>query len=149
MEFICGKAEDVLPDILDRKLKWSDSLVAVVDPPRAGLHKRVIEVSGFQLLNFALSYDDMRGVKEACEGVRRITEWTHVCLCDKNATSLLFAILRQFENAMPSSVSSTSRVILSWPKTISAIWLGHQRTRDTKATHSCPKRLWPSICSLR
>jgi len=42
VEFICGKAEDVLPEILDHDLKGADSLVAVVDPPRAGLHKRVL-----------------------------------------------------------------------------------------------------------
>ena len=44
VEFICGKAEDALPDILDRRLKGAESLVAVVDPPRAGLHKRVLQV---------------------------------------------------------------------------------------------------------
>ena len=45
MEFLCGKAEDVLPDILERKLSDAESLVAVVDPPRAGLHKKVLHVS--------------------------------------------------------------------------------------------------------
>ena len=46
VEFICGKAEDVLPDILERKLNDAESLFAIVDPPRAGLHKKVLHVSG-------------------------------------------------------------------------------------------------------
>jgi len=40
-EFICGKAEDVLPSITDR-FPRKTNVVAVVDPPRAGLHKKVI-----------------------------------------------------------------------------------------------------------
>ncbi|XP_078680052.1 tRNA (uracil-5-)-methyltransferase homolog A-like [Branchiostoma floridae x Branchiostoma belcheri] len=41
-EFLCGKAEDILPDLVRRL--YSTELVAVVDPPRAGLHSRVISV---------------------------------------------------------------------------------------------------------
>ncbi|CAH1232711.1 TRMT2A [Branchiostoma lanceolatum] len=41
-EFLCGKAEDILPDLV-RRLHGTE-LVAVVDPPRAGLHTRVISV---------------------------------------------------------------------------------------------------------
>ena len=37
-EFICGKAEDVLPSITDR-FPRKTNVVAVVDPPRAGLRK--------------------------------------------------------------------------------------------------------------
>ena len=37
-EFICGKAEDVLPTITNR-LPRNTNVVAVVDPPRAGLRK--------------------------------------------------------------------------------------------------------------
>ncbi|KAI8505199.1 tRNA methyltransferase 2 [Branchiostoma belcheri] len=41
-EFLCGKAEDILPDLVRRL--YNTELVAVVDPPRAGLHSRVISV---------------------------------------------------------------------------------------------------------
>ena len=44
VEFIAGKAEDVLPNMLESRLKDAESLVAVVDPPRAGLHKKVLQV---------------------------------------------------------------------------------------------------------
>jgi len=43
VEFLCGKAEDLLPNILKQNLRDADSLYAVVDPPRAGLHKRVLQ----------------------------------------------------------------------------------------------------------
>jgi len=43
VEFIAGKAEDVLPNMLESRLKDAESLVAVVDPPRAGLHKKVLQ----------------------------------------------------------------------------------------------------------
>lgn len=45
--FICGKAEDVLPGMLggDGSLLDEEAeLVAVVDPPRAGLHPKVLKV---------------------------------------------------------------------------------------------------------
>ena len=45
VEFVCGKAEDVFPDILEQNLRGAEELVAVVDPPRAGLHKKVLHVS--------------------------------------------------------------------------------------------------------
>ena len=48
-EFICGKAEDVLPSITDR-LPKKTNVVAVVDPPRAGLRKVLL----FCLSKFAL-----------------------------------------------------------------------------------------------
>ena len=38
IEFICGKAEDVLPTITNR-FTGHANVVAVVDPPRAGLRK--------------------------------------------------------------------------------------------------------------
>lgn len=46
-EFVCGKAEDALPLILAKHASSSSGdghqeVVAVVDPPRAGLHKSVI-----------------------------------------------------------------------------------------------------------
>lgn len=37
VEFHCGKAEDVLPNILKRFA--NEKVVAIVDPPRAGLRK--------------------------------------------------------------------------------------------------------------
>uniref|UniRef100_A0A669EUF0 tRNA (uracil(54)-C(5))-methyltransferase n=1 Tax=Oreochromis niloticus TaxID=8128 RepID=A0A669EUF0_ORENI len=40
VEFHCGKAEDVFPNILNAVV--SPSVTAVVDPPRAGLHSKVI-----------------------------------------------------------------------------------------------------------
>ncbi|XP_064620484.1 tRNA (uracil-5-)-methyltransferase homolog A-like [Lineus longissimus] len=41
VEYHCGKAEDVLPEVI-RNLFTRD-IIAVVDPPRAGLHQRVIQ----------------------------------------------------------------------------------------------------------
>lgn len=41
-EFVCGKAEDALPLILAKHAAAADDVVAVVDPPRAGLHKSVV-----------------------------------------------------------------------------------------------------------
>ncbi|KAF6723544.1 tRNA (uracil-5-)-methyltransferase-like protein A [Oryzias melastigma] len=40
VEFHCGRAEDVFPDILNALV--SPNLTAVVDPPRAGLHPKVV-----------------------------------------------------------------------------------------------------------
>uniref|UniRef100_A0A4W6EPY4 tRNA (uracil(54)-C(5))-methyltransferase n=1 Tax=Lates calcarifer TaxID=8187 RepID=A0A4W6EPY4_LATCA len=40
VEFHCGKAEDVFPNILSALV--SRSVTAIVDPPRAGLHSKVI-----------------------------------------------------------------------------------------------------------
>uniref|UniRef100_A0A672QY67 tRNA (uracil(54)-C(5))-methyltransferase n=1 Tax=Sinocyclocheilus grahami TaxID=75366 RepID=A0A672QY67_SINGR len=40
VEFHCGKAEDVFPTILNAVV--SPSVTAIVDPPRAGLHSKVI-----------------------------------------------------------------------------------------------------------
>uniref|UniRef100_A0A8C5H376 tRNA (uracil(54)-C(5))-methyltransferase n=1 Tax=Gouania willdenowi TaxID=441366 RepID=A0A8C5H376_GOUWI len=40
VEFHCGKAEDVFPNILNAVV--SPSVTAIVDPPRAGLHTKVI-----------------------------------------------------------------------------------------------------------
>ena len=37
-EFVCGKAEDVMPE-LQRDMKFWEEAVGVVDPPRAGLRK--------------------------------------------------------------------------------------------------------------
>ena len=37
-EFVCGKAEDVMPQ-LQRDMKFWEEAVGVVDPPRAGLRK--------------------------------------------------------------------------------------------------------------
>ena len=38
IEFICGKAEDKLPTLVDN-LSTISEVVAIVDPPRAGLRK--------------------------------------------------------------------------------------------------------------
>ena len=35
--FICGKAEDVLPELLNTQKMTADHVISVVDPPRAGL----------------------------------------------------------------------------------------------------------------
>ncbi|XP_068461429.1 tRNA (uracil-5-)-methyltransferase homolog A [Clinocottus analis] len=40
VEFHCGKAEDVFPNILNSLV--SPNITAIVDPPRAGLHSKVI-----------------------------------------------------------------------------------------------------------
>lgn len=40
-KFICGKAEETLPEFV-KTLDADERMVAVVDPPRAGLHKHVI-----------------------------------------------------------------------------------------------------------
>uniref|UniRef100_A0A3Q3N383 tRNA (uracil(54)-C(5))-methyltransferase n=1 Tax=Mastacembelus armatus TaxID=205130 RepID=A0A3Q3N383_9TELE len=40
IEFHCGKAEDVFPNILNALM--SPNVTAIVDPPRAGLHSKVI-----------------------------------------------------------------------------------------------------------
>ncbi|MEQ2185440.1 tRNA methyltransferase 2, partial [Goodea atripinnis] len=40
VEFHCGKAEDVFPNILNALV--SPNVTAIVDPPRAGLHSKVI-----------------------------------------------------------------------------------------------------------
>ncbi|XP_077097202.1 tRNA (uracil-5-)-methyltransferase homolog A [Siphateles boraxobius] len=40
VEFLCGKAEDVLPTVLNAVV--SPNVTAIVDPPRAGLHSKVI-----------------------------------------------------------------------------------------------------------
>ena len=37
-EFVCGKAEDIMPD-LQKNVKFWEESVGVVDPPRAGLHE--------------------------------------------------------------------------------------------------------------
>lgn len=46
--FVCGKAEDVLPAMLSGNIttQYADhsELVAIVDPPRAGLHPKVLKV---------------------------------------------------------------------------------------------------------
>ncbi|XP_075978100.1 tRNA (uracil-5-)-methyltransferase homolog A [Anticarsia gemmatalis] len=39
-EFFTGKAEDILPSVLARAT--ADDLIAIVDPPRAGLHMRAV-----------------------------------------------------------------------------------------------------------
>ncbi|KAI1901075.1 hypothetical protein AGOR_G00056400 [Albula goreensis] len=40
VEFHCGKAEDIFPSVLNAVV--SQNLTAIVDPPRAGLHSKVI-----------------------------------------------------------------------------------------------------------
>ena len=35
--FMCGKAEDVLPEVLNTQKMTADHVIGVVDPPRAGL----------------------------------------------------------------------------------------------------------------
>lgn len=40
-EYLCGKAEDVLPDLSKRLQR--QKIVAIVDPPRSGLHPTVLK----------------------------------------------------------------------------------------------------------
>ncbi|XP_078083325.1 tRNA (uracil-5-)-methyltransferase homolog A [Mustelus asterias] len=40
VEFLCGKAEDLFPTVINSLT--SQNVVAIVDPPRAGLHSRVV-----------------------------------------------------------------------------------------------------------
>ncbi|KAL0838662.1 hypothetical protein ABMA28_016735 [Loxostege sticticalis] len=41
-EFFAGRAEDILPSVLARAGYTSQDLIAIVDPPRAGLHMRAV-----------------------------------------------------------------------------------------------------------
>ncbi|KEP60870.1 UNVERIFIED_CONTAM: tRNA (uracil-5-)-methyltransferase [Hammondia hammondi] len=43
VDFICGKAEDVLPQLLQERYRGCTNVAAIVDPPRAGLHPRVLD----------------------------------------------------------------------------------------------------------
>ena len=40
--FLCGKAEDVLPELLNTQKTTADHVIGVVDPPRAGLRTLVL-----------------------------------------------------------------------------------------------------------
>eukprot|EP00735_Rhodelphis_limneticus_P009174 TRINITY_DN258_c0_g1::TRINITY_DN258_c0_g1_i1::g.1622::m.1622 TRINITY_DN258_c0_g1::TRINITY_DN258_c0_g1_i1::g.1622 ORF type:complete len:644 (+),score=106.65,sp/Q8IZ69/TRM2A_HUMAN/31.87/4e-84,tRNA_U5-meth_tr/PF05958.6/9.6e-20,Methyltransf_31/PF13847.1/1.1e-14,Methyltransf_26/PF13659.1/4.4e-09,Methyltransf_18/PF12847.2/1.6e-07,Methyltransf_4/PF02390.12/3.3e+03,Methyltransf_4/PF02390.12/3.3e-07,MTS/PF05175.9/2.5e-06,Methyltransf_25/PF13649.1/3.3e-05,Ubie_methyltran/PF01209.13/0.00019,PCMT/PF01135.14 len=42
VQYVCGKAEHVMPNIVRDYLDPSDKVVAIVDPPRSGLHQDVI-----------------------------------------------------------------------------------------------------------
>jgi len=42
--YICGKAEDTLKEALKCHVKDSDDILAIVDPPRAGLHNETIRL---------------------------------------------------------------------------------------------------------
>eukprot|EP00201_Polytomella_parva_P021685 CAMPEP_0175047974 /NCGR_PEP_ID=MMETSP0052_2-20121109/5909_1 /TAXON_ID=51329 ORGANISM="Polytomella parva, Strain SAG 63-3" /NCGR_SAMPLE_ID=MMETSP0052_2 /ASSEMBLY_ACC=CAM_ASM_000194 /LENGTH=735 /DNA_ID=CAMNT_0016311941 /DNA_START=3 /DNA_END=2211 /DNA_ORIENTATION=+ len=42
-EFLTGKAEVVLPEVLAKQAASYENIVAIVDPPRAGLHKSVLK----------------------------------------------------------------------------------------------------------
>ena len=41
-EFICGKVEEVLPSVMKSKVSEGRKVMAVLDPPRAGVHKSLI-----------------------------------------------------------------------------------------------------------
>jgi len=43
-EFLCGKAEDVLPKHFERSVGGRGEVVGIVDPPRGGLHPHVVQV---------------------------------------------------------------------------------------------------------
>jgi tRNA (uracil-5-)-methyltransferase len=43
VEFVCGRAEDVLQKQLEECGPGSGEVIGVVDPPRAGLHPRVVQ----------------------------------------------------------------------------------------------------------
>ncbi|XP_065055222.1 tRNA (uracil-5-)-methyltransferase homolog A-like [Rhopilema esculentum] len=69
-EFICGKAEDALPRIVHRL--QSQKVVAVVDPPRAGLHKKVI-------LALRSCLQIRRLVFVACDAKKASTNFLDLC----------------------------------------------------------------------
>uniref|UniRef100_A0A3P9MQU8 tRNA (uracil(54)-C(5))-methyltransferase n=1 Tax=Oryzias latipes TaxID=8090 RepID=A0A3P9MQU8_ORYLA len=75
VEFHCGKAEDVFPDILNALV--SPSLTAVVDPPRAGLHPKVI-------LAIRRAEHLKRLVYVACNAKAAMTNFIDLCRAPSN-----------------------------------------------------------------
>ncbi|XP_060928303.1 tRNA (uracil-5-)-methyltransferase homolog A [Limanda limanda] len=75
VEFHCGKAEDVLPNILNALV--SPSVTAIVDPPRAGLHSKVI-------LAIRRAQHLKRLVYVACNAKAAMTNFIDLCRAPSN-----------------------------------------------------------------
>ena len=65
-EYRCNKAEEELPDLVRRLSQTAKSVVAVVDPPRSGLHHKVAN---------CITYNFLQQVTlvKCCKGTRRVT----------------------------------------------------------------------------
>ena len=65
-EYRCNKAEEELPDLVRRLSQTAKSVVAVVDPPRSGLHHKVAN---------CITYNFLQPVTlvKCCKGTRRVT----------------------------------------------------------------------------
>lgn len=77
-QFVCGKAEDVLPGMLGGEGSLLDAeaeLVAVVDPPRAGLHPKVLKV---RRVDEFIRVVDVSLTTRRCCGVHGSSVW---CTC--------------------------------------------------------------------
>ncbi|XP_053181004.1 tRNA (uracil-5-)-methyltransferase homolog A [Scomber japonicus] len=75
VEFHCGKAEDVFPNILNALV--SPSITAIVDPPRAGLHSKVI-------LAIRRAEHLKRLVYVACNAKAAMTNFIDLCRAPSN-----------------------------------------------------------------
>ncbi|KAM9811007.1 tRNA (uracil-5-)-methyltransferase homolog A [Neosynchiropus ocellatus] len=75
VEFHCGKAEDVFPSILNSVV--SPNVTAVVDPPRAGLHSKVI-------LAIRRAEHLKRLVYVACNGKAAMNNFIDLCRAPSN-----------------------------------------------------------------
>ncbi|XP_053725608.1 tRNA (uracil-5-)-methyltransferase homolog A [Synchiropus splendidus] len=75
VEFHCGKAEDVFPSILNSVV--SPNVTAIVDPPRAGLHSKVI-------LAIRRAEHLKRLVYVACNGKAAMNNFIDLCRAPSN-----------------------------------------------------------------
>lgn len=75
VEFHCGKAEDVFPNILNALV--SPNVTAIVDPPRAGLHSKVI-------LAIRRAEHLKRLVYVACNAKAAMTNFIDLCRAPSN-----------------------------------------------------------------
>lgn len=75
VEFHCGKAEDVFPNVLNALL--SPKVTAIVDPPRAGLHSKVI-------LAIRRAEHLKRLVYVACNAKAAMTNFIDLCRAPSN-----------------------------------------------------------------
>ncbi|XP_014887703.1 tRNA (uracil-5-)-methyltransferase homolog A [Poecilia latipinna] len=75
VEFHCGKAEDVFPNILNALV--SPNVTAIVDPPRAGLHTKVI-------LAIRRAEHLKRLVYVACNAKAAMTNFIDLCRAPSN-----------------------------------------------------------------
>ncbi|CAN9513551.1 unnamed protein product [Ophioblennius macclurei] len=75
VEFHCGKAEDIFPNVLNALV--SPSVTAIVDPPRAGLHSKVI-------LAIRRAEHLKRLVYVACNAKAAMTNFIDLCRAPSN-----------------------------------------------------------------